>query len=115
MIVALWRGFDAVPLEKEQALNAKKVDSVLPAVLSGLRMDKRQSEAEVIKVWNDLLNPQVTEHAQPTGLHKGTLFIQVDSNAWLCELTRYHRKEILERLQHSFGSNVIKRLSFRIG
>lgn len=28
---------------------------------------------------------------------------------------RYRRKEILDRLQHSFGRGVIKKISFRVG
>ena len=50
-----------------------------------------------------------------TGLHKGTLFVAVDSSVWLSEIVRYHRKEILARLQHSFGRDIIKKISFRPG
>jgi len=39
----------------------------------------------------------------------------VDSNVWLAEIVRYRRKEILNRLQHSFGKNLIQRISFRVG
>jgi len=28
---------------------------------------------------------------------------------------RYRRKEILDRLQHSFGKNVIQKISYRVG
>jgi hypothetical protein len=41
--------------------------------------------------------------------------VNVDSSVWLSEIVRYRRKEILDRLQHSFGSELIKRISFRIG
>jgi hypothetical protein len=34
---------------------------------------------------------------------------------WHAEILRYRRKEILDRLQHSFGRDLIKRISFRIG
>jgi hypothetical protein len=43
------------------------------------------------------------------------VFVSVDSNVWLAELVRYRRKEILERLQHCFGSELVARLSFRVG
>lgn len=114
-VLAEWRGFDAAPLEKARAASARSLDSLLPRVLGNIRIDRRQSEAEIVKVWNAVLNPMVTQHAQPVGLAKGTLFVNVDSNAWLCELTRYHRKEILERLRHSFGKDTIARISFRVG
>ena len=91
------------------------MNSVLTKVLAGLRMDRRQAEAEVVKVWNNLLDPNIVAHAQPTGLRKGTLFVNVDSNVWLSEIVRYRRKEILYRLQHSFGKEFIARISFRVG
>ena len=87
----------------------------MPGVLARLRMDKRQSEAEIVRVWNSVLDPNVTAHAQPTGINKGTLFVTVDSNVWLSEIVRYRRKEILNRLQLSFGRELIQRISFRVG
>jgi predicted nucleic acid-binding Zn ribbon protein len=102
-------------VEKAQASRARPLGDVLPRVLSELRIDRRQAEAEVLKVWNHLLDPNITAHAQPTGLHKGTLFVVVDSSVWLSELVRYRRKEILDRLQHSFGHELISRISFRVG
>jgi predicted nucleic acid-binding Zn ribbon protein len=87
----------------------------LPKVLKDLRMDRRRAEAEVVKVWNDLLDPNIVAHAQPTGLRKGTLFVTVDSNVWLSEIVRYRRKEILDRLRHSFGRDFILKISFRVG
>jgi predicted nucleic acid-binding Zn ribbon protein len=59
-------------------------------------------------------DPNIVAHAQPTGLRKGTLFVTVDSSVWLSEIVRYRRKEILERLQHSFGRDLIARISFRV-
>jgi hypothetical protein len=114
-IMAQWRGIDLVPLEQARALRAQPASAVMPRVLTDLRMDRRRGEAEVVKVWNDLLHPNIVAHAQPTGLNKGTLFVTVDSNVWLSEIVRYHRKEILTRLQHSFGRDFIARISFRVG
>lgn len=114
-VLAQWRGADLSALEVAQASKTRVVGSVLPRVLSDLRMDQRQSEAEIIRVWNELLDPNVTSHAQPAGLVRGTLFVNVDSNVWLTEVVRYRRKEILDRLQHSFGKELIKKISFRVG
>jgi predicted nucleic acid-binding Zn ribbon protein len=114
-VLAQWRGFDAAPLEKGQTSRAQPASAVMPKVLGGLRMDKRRAEAEVLKVWNHLLDPNVVAHAQPTGIRKGTLFVAVDSSVWLSEIVRYRRKEILARLQHSFGSDFVTRISFRLG
>lgn len=114
-ILAQWRGIDLSPFEKAQAVRARKAGDVLPKVLTDLRMDKRRAEAEILKVWNNLIDPVIVAHAQPTGLHKGTLFVSVDSSVWLSEIVRYRRKEILDRLHHSFGREIISRISFRVG
>jgi len=114
-VLAQWHGVDLAPLETARAVRARIVGDVLPRVLSDLHMDDRRAEVEVVKVWNSLLDPNIVAHAQPAGLRKGTLFVNVDSNVWLSEIVRYRRKEILDRLQHSFGKNLIQRISFRVG
>ena len=114
-VLAAWRGVDLVPEETARNDRAKSAGAVLPAVLKELRIDNRRGEAEIVKVWNDLLDPNIVAHAQPANLHKGTLFVTVDSSVWLAEIVRYRRKEILDRLQHSFGKELIQRISFRVG
>lgn len=109
------RGIDLAPLEKIRERPAKPVGDVMPQILSKLRMDKRQGESEILRVWQHLIDPTITAHAQPTGVNKGTLFVTVDSSVWLDEIVRYRRKEILDRLQTSFGREVIQRISFRVG
>ena len=114
-VLADWRGIDLSARETAHGLRARPLSAIMPSVLSDLRIDRRQSEAEVLKVWNQLLDPNITAHAQPTGLWKGTLFVTVDSSVWLSEIVRYRRKEILDRLQHCFGRDLISKISFRVG
>jgi len=113
--LADWRGVDLDPLEKERRRPAQSVSDILPKVLTHLRMDRRRAEAEIVRVWNHLIDPTLAAHAQPTGINKGTLFVTVDHSTWLDEIVRYRRKEILDRLQHSFGRELIARISFRLG
>ena len=114
-VLAQWRGVDLLPLEAAQAVRARRIGELLPKVAADLHLDTRRAEAEVVKVWNSLIDPNIVAHARPAGVHKGTLFVDVDSNVWLAEIVRYRRKEILDRLQHSFGKNLIQRISFRVG
>ena len=113
--LAEWRGLDTEPLEKARATRVQPIQNLLPKVLADLRMDTRRAEAEILRVWNNLIDPTLVAHAQPTGIHKGTLFVTVDSSPWLNEIVRYRRKEILECLHHSFGRELIARISFRVG
>ena len=114
-VLAAWHGMDLRPLEIVSENRAHTAKDVVAQVLQNhLRIDQRQSEAEIARVWTSLIDPNVVAHARPTGLHKGTLFVSVDSNVWLSEIVRYYRREILERLQHSFGQDMITRISFRL-
>lgn len=114
-VLAQWRGVDLEPEETARAVRARGADRIVSKVLKDLKMDSRLAEIEVVKVWNSLLDPEIVAHAQPANLHKGTLFVTVDSSAWLSEIVRYRRKEILNRLQLSFGKSLIQRISFRAG
>ena len=113
--LAAWRGIDLSAAETSRADRTKSAGAVMPRVLADLRIDRRRAEAEVVKVWSHLIDPAIVAHAQPTGLWKGTLFVTVDSNVWLAEIVRYRRREILERLQHSFGRELIAKISYRVG
>jgi predicted nucleic acid-binding Zn ribbon protein len=114
-VLAAWRGVDLSSAESSRKDRAKSAGNIMPRVLVDLRIDSRRAEAEIVKVWNHLIDPNIAAHAQPTGIRKGTLFVTVDSSAWLSEILRYHRKEILDRLQHSFGRDTVARISFRVG
>ena len=114
-VLAAWRGIDLTEQDRARADRARSAGNLMPALLKRLGLDQRRREAEVAKVWRNLIDPSVTVHAQPAGIHKGTLFVNVDSNVWLSEIVRYRRHEILQRLQHAFGPDFIARISFRVG
>lgn len=113
--LADWRRVDLSAAEKARVNPAKGMEQVLPGVLKTLRLDQRRAEAEIVRVWSNVLDPNIAAHAKPNGLRNGTLFVVVDSNVWLDEIVRYRRKEILDRLHHSFGRELIKKISFRLG
>lgn len=114
-VLAQWRGVDLSPEEVARAVRARAAAQIVAKVLDDLKMDSRRAEIEIVKVWNSLMDPTIVAHAQPAGLRKGTLFVTVDSSAWLSEIVRYRRKEILDRLQHSFGRTLIQKISYRVG
>jgi macrodomain Ter protein organizer (MatP/YcbG family) len=70
---------------------------------------------DIARIWNRELRPRITEHAQPMGLTRGTLFVHVDTQLHLSEIVRLRRKRILSRLQQFLGREVVQRISFRLG
>jgi len=114
-VLAAWRGMDLTPVVRANQRREKSAEALIGHLMKDLRMERRRAEAEIVRVWNNLIDPTIAAHAQPTGINKGTLFVTVDNNVWLSEIVRYRRKEILDRLQYSFGKEMIARISFRCG
>jgi len=114
-VLAEWRGVDLAPLEAARTVRARGAGDVVARVLANLKMESRRADIEIVKVWNSVIDPAVVAHAQPVNVHHGTLFVSVDSDTWKYEIIRYHRKEILQRMQYSFGLEKIKKVHFRVG
>ena len=114
-ILAAWRGVDLTEEEKLRRYRPKTAASLTKNLIERLNLKQKESETEIPKVWASSIDPRVTAHAQPTGLRNGTLFVTVDNSVWLHEIIRYHRREILSRLQNSFGEKAIQKISFRLG
>ncbi|MCS7089363.1 MAG: DUF721 domain-containing protein [Verrucomicrobiota bacterium] len=113
--LAQWRGHDFSEQEKALQARVRTPAELLPQVLKTLRLESRREEAEILRVWQELMDPEVVAHARPTGLKQGTLFVSVDSNVWLAELVGFRRTDILRRLQQVFGATRIQKISFRVG
>ena len=111
--LAEWRGVDLTADERTRAKTERAAGDIVGNVVKTLRLETRRAEAEIVRVWNSIIDPTIAEHAQPVGLAKGTLFVDVDSSVWLSEIVRYRRKEILDRVQSSFGKEMVVRISFR--
>jgi hypothetical protein len=68
--LASWRGIDLSASEIARQIRAKPAGDVLSRVLSDLRIDTRRAEAEIVKVWNNLLDPAIVAHAQGNALRE---------------------------------------------
>jgi len=113
--LAEWRRADLREAEGASKPSGRAIANVVPNVLKQINLDKKQSDLEILKVWNNLIDPTITAHAQPANLVRGTLFVNVDNSVWLDEIVRYRRREILSRLQNAFGLDLVQRISYRLG
>ena len=62
-VLAAWRGVDLTPAIKANTRREQDAKTVMGTVLKDLRMDRRQVEAEVLNVWNSLIDPTLAIHA----------------------------------------------------
>ena len=110
-----WHRLDVGGLEAPWQDHSRPTNELMPLVLERLKLDQRLAESQILQLWDRVLDPTITAHAKPVGLRRGTLFINVDSNAWLSELVRYRYNDMLEKIQLSVGKDKVERLSLRVG
>lgn len=113
--LAEWRRIDLTEEEGALKNSTKTAADVLSKVLKSVGFDRRETEVQILKVWDNIMDPAVSRHSKPVALKNGTLIVNVDSNAWHAEIMVWHRVEILKRLRHAFGPDLIKAISFRVG
>lgn len=111
--LAQWRHEVPQTWEKENIHKMKSMESLVKEVSDKWNLEQKLADSEISVVWKQVIDPTIQAHAQPTGMRKGTLFVSVDSPAWLDEIVRFRRKEILKVLQASFSASEITRISFR--
>lgn len=111
-ILATWRRVDLAEEEGARVDSMKPIGDLLPALMARLKLEQRRSDAEIVHIWNRVVDPEVARNAQPVALKEGTLRVSVVNSVWLAELVRFRQKDILKRLQASLGSERLKRLSF---
>ena len=71
-------------------------------------------DTEVWKVWDDVVGPVVSRHAQPSWLDDGCLRVMVSDPIWLQEL-RFSADEIKRMLNEKLGRRAVVRIDFRVG
>ena len=82
-VLAQWRGVDLTPLETAQSRARPRRGGNRFKCFGGFANGSRRADIEIVKVWNSLIDPNITAHAQPAGLSKkGTLFVNVDNDMW---------------------------------
>lgn len=67
------------------------------------------------KVWIDVVGGEVARHTRATLLRGGVLRVEVDSAAWLYELSNLSQDELLEKLRARMPGRRILEVKFRLG
>ncbi len=94
---------------------AKDANTDLEKVLSKLGIQERLLEDQLIAAWEEIVGPAVAHNSRPVQIRRGELIVAVTQPALKYDLERFHRGEILRRMQERFGSGAIRGLRFRVG
>jgi len=85
------------------------------AILSFIRnqgFENRIKEADVIRLWKEVVGEKIAEKTKPAGLRKGVLIISVEDSSWRNELI-FMGKEIIDKLNQRVGKKIVKKIIFR--
>ncbi|HEY5523022.1 MAG TPA: DUF721 domain-containing protein [Desulfuromonadaceae bacterium] len=82
--------------------------------LVGLGLAERLREAEIWRIWPDVVGATLACRAQPVRIINGTLTVAVSSAPWMQEL-RFMTAMMREKLNSSLGSEVVREIVLKAG
>jgi len=83
-------------------------------LMKRLGLEKDHWTCELSDNWADLVGDAVAAHSRPGRFENARITVFVDNSAWLSELARHCRTDMLKRLQRHFGEESIRDIRFQL-
>ncbi|MFT5469430.1 MAG: hypothetical protein ACI8UO_004551 [Verrucomicrobiales bacterium] len=93
----------------------KPISRAIDRQMADLGLNERLIEDQLIEAWEGIVGAANAGGSRPVQLQRGQLIIAVIQPALMYDLERFHKKEILRRLQERFGKAAIRGIRFRVG
>jgi len=87
---------------------------LLPEGLAALNLTERLREADIWRLWPEIVGSTVASRAQPLRIINGTLTVAVSSAPWMQEL-RFLLPMMKEKLNQRLGADVVKEITLKAG
>jgi len=94
---------------------SRKISDVLPSVLGSVERRLQEEPERVIRLWADVVGPEVAKMARAENFFEGTLLIKVQNSTLLSLLARQEKTRLLFELQKRLPKGKIERLLFKLG
>ena len=92
----------------------RPLSGVVQESLAGLGLAERLREAEIWRVWPDVVGAALACRAQPLRIINGTLTVAVSSAPWMQEL-RFMTSMMKEKLNIRLGAEVVREIVLKAG
>ncbi|MBW2616153.1 MAG: DUF721 domain-containing protein [Deltaproteobacteria bacterium] len=98
----------------------KRTNSLIPLkdVIANLLNDGslpfNPDDANIWRVWNEVVGPAISKNARPLWIKNGKLKVIVSNPIWLQEL-QFVEKDIMEKLNGKLGRKAVEKIEFRVG
>ncbi|HEX9079821.1 MAG TPA: DUF721 domain-containing protein [Desulfuromonadaceae bacterium] len=90
------------------------LSALLNEGLQGLGLAERLREADIWRVWPEVVGPAISSRARPLRIIGGALTVAVSSGPWMQELT-FLKGMIREKLNGRLGAEVIREIVLTSG
>jgi len=85
--------------------------NVLKKYIHSKPLGENLLKIEVLSQWDEICPPIIAKHARPIGFKDKKLSLEVNSSAWLNELT-FFKKDLINELNRRAEKKVIKEIRF---
>lgn len=90
------------------------IKGILGTVINKIQTKNRGVKKDILAIWNNLTGDNTSRHAKPLMIKKKVLIVEVDSSAWLYELS-LKKTILLREMQNKIGADKIHDIRFRMG
>jgi predicted nucleic acid-binding Zn ribbon protein len=90
----------------------KPVGAVLQDLARQFGLERNLEEYQVITSWAEMVGEQIARVTEARRMENGVLFVSVSTAPWRAELSM-KRVEIIQKINATFGKNVVKEIRFR--
>jgi hypothetical protein len=90
------------------------LSTLLQNELKGLGLADRLREADIWRLWPEVVGPAISSRARPLRIINGTLTVAVSSGPWMQELT-FLKGMIREKLNDRMGGEIVKDIVIKSG
>jgi predicted nucleic acid-binding Zn ribbon protein len=73
------------------------------------RIEKRLREADLFRLWAEIVGERIARRAKPVQLHRGRLVVECSDAVWRAEL-QFHKPELLEKIHDAVGEGIVKEI-----
>ncbi len=92
----------------------QKVSGILVNLIKQYGLEGKMLEYTLSEKWAQIAGSIIAAHTRPDAIRYRKLYIIVDSNAWLQELS-FYKKDLITKINNYFGNKVISDISFKVG
>ena len=89
----------------------KTIGDILRNYFKDLGIEKPLKRCQAIDIWSEVVGIKLSEVTKPQRVSGGKIFVKVKNDTWRYEI-EFHKQEIVHKLNHRLGDEIINDIIF---